>query len=50
LRGASCARGIAQDRVLASCGVEDLTATVAPEAPITGRDAQRALLQVAGKL
>ena len=50
LRGASCARGIAQDRVLATCGVQDLAATVSPEAPITGRDAQRAVLQVAGKL
>jgi tetratricopeptide (TPR) repeat protein len=50
LRGATCARGVAQDKVLAACGVEDITVKVAPEAPIAGRDAQRLLEQVAKKL
>ena len=47
LRGASCARGIAQDKVLAACGVSDPSMTVPSDATISGRDAARALEQVA---
>jgi Tfp pilus assembly protein PilF len=50
LRGAPCARAIPQDRVLAACGVTDLTASFAPEATVPGRDVQRALEQVAKAL
>jgi hypothetical protein len=34
LRGAPCARAIPQDKVLASCGMTDLTASFAPEAAV----------------
>jgi tetratricopeptide (TPR) repeat protein len=47
LRGASCARGIASDRVLAACGVTDPGNT---DATISGREAAKALEQVAKAL
>lgn len=47
LRGASCARGLSSDKVLAACGVTDPLATLAPDAAVSGREAQRALEQVA---
>lgn len=50
LRGAACARGVTQDRVLAACGVVDPGATVPPDATITGREAEKALEQVAKAL
>jgi tetratricopeptide (TPR) repeat protein len=50
LRGASCARGVTQDRVLAACAVTDPLATLPPETPVTGHDAQRAFEQVAKAL
>jgi tetratricopeptide (TPR) repeat protein len=50
LRGAACARGVSQDRVLAACGVEDPVAALPGDASITGRDALRYLEQVAKKL
>jgi tetratricopeptide (TPR) repeat protein len=49
LRGAACARGVSQDRVLAACGVEDPAAALG-DTSITGRDALRYLEQVAKKL
>ncbi len=48
LRGASCARGVAQDRVLAACGVTVPTET--PDEPVSGREAVAALQQVAKAL
>jgi tetratricopeptide (TPR) repeat protein len=50
LRGASCARGTTQDKVLPACGVTDPLATYPPEAAVTGRDAEKALEQIAKKL
>jgi len=50
LRGATCARGLTHDKVLAACGVTDPLATYPPDALVTGRDAQRALDQIAKKL
>jgi tetratricopeptide (TPR) repeat protein len=50
LRGATCARGVVQDRVLAACSVTDPLATYASDATVTGRDAQKMLEQVAKKL
>jgi tetratricopeptide (TPR) repeat protein len=50
LRGAACARGVGVDRVLATCGVTDPLATFAPEATVTGRDAEKYLEQVAKQL
>ena len=50
LRGAACARGVTQDRVLSACGVEDPVAAFAPDATISGRDALRYLEQIARKL
>jgi tetratricopeptide (TPR) repeat protein len=50
LRGAACARGIAQDRVLAACGIADPSANAAPDATITGREAAQALEAVAKAL
>jgi tetratricopeptide (TPR) repeat protein len=50
LRGAACARGVSADRVLGACGVDDPTATLPPDATVTGRDALRYLEQVAKKL
>jgi tetratricopeptide (TPR) repeat protein len=50
IRGATCARGLTHDRVLAACGVTDPLATYPPDAVVTGRDAQRALDQIAKKL
>lgn len=50
LRGATCARGVTSDKVLAACGVSNLTATVPADATIAGRDVQRALAQVAQAL
>lgn len=49
-RGASCARGVVQDRVLAACGVSDPLATAsAPDATVTGAETHRALEQLAKK-
>ncbi len=50
LRGASCARGIPQDNVLAACGVADPEIAVPADATVTGREAARALEQVAKAL
>lgn len=50
LRGAACARGLTQDRVLAACNVADPAVTVPADATITGREAARALEQVAKAL
>lgn len=50
LRGAACARGIPQDRVLATCNIADPAVTVPPDATITGREAAKALEQVAKAL
>jgi tetratricopeptide (TPR) repeat protein len=50
LRGAACARGLTNERVLAACGVTDPLSTNAPDALVTGREAQRALEQIAKKL
>jgi tetratricopeptide (TPR) repeat protein len=50
LRGAACARGIPTDRVLAACGIADPSATIAPDATITGREAAQALEAVAKAL
>lgn len=50
LRGAACARGIASDRVLAACGVNDPLAGLPADATVTGRDALVYLQQVAKKL
>jgi len=50
VRGATCARGLTHERVLAACGVTDPLATYPPDAIVTGRDAQRALDQIARKL
>jgi hypothetical protein len=48
LRGAACARGTAN--VLGACGVTDPFATLPADAPVTGRDAQKLLEQVAKQL
>ncbi len=50
LRGASCARGLASDKVLAACNVTDPLATLASDASVSGREAQRALAQVAAAI
>ena len=50
IRGASCARGLTGERVLAACSVTDPLATYPADAIVTGRDAQRALDQIAKKL
>ncbi|HYI08361.1 MAG TPA: tetratricopeptide repeat protein [Thermoanaerobaculia bacterium] len=50
LRGAPCAKGVHADRVLAACGVTDPLATLPPDSPVTGREAVRALQQVAKAL
>lgn len=49
-RGAACARGLAQDKVLGACGVTDPLATYSAESTVTGRDAQKMLEQLAKKL
>ncbi|HEX7832731.1 MAG TPA: tetratricopeptide repeat protein [Thermoanaerobaculia bacterium] len=50
LRGAPCAKGLSSDRVLAACGVTDPHTLFASDAGVPGRDAQRALEQVAKAL
>ena len=50
LRGAPCGRGFSQDKVLAACGVTDPSSTVPSDATISGREAARALEQVAKAL
>ena len=50
LRGAACARGVAQDKVLATCGVTDPLATHPPDAMVSGAMAQKALEEIAKKL
>lgn len=50
LRGATCARGVHADDVLATCGVTDPLATYPPDAAVTGVDARKALEQVAKQL
>jgi tetratricopeptide (TPR) repeat protein len=50
LRGAACARGLPQDRVVAACGVTDPLATYSADAFVPGRDAQKMLEQIAKKL
>ena len=46
LRGAPCTRGIAAENVLASCGVNDPTATLVPESPVSGRTAVAIIEQI----
>lgn len=46
-RGATCARGVPAERVLASCGVADPLAAHTSEDPVTGREAAAMLSQVA---
>jgi tetratricopeptide (TPR) repeat protein len=50
IRGAACARGLPHEKVLAACSVPDPLATYPPDAIVTGREAQRALDQIAKKL
>ena len=50
LRGAACARGVPAENVLHACGVDDPFTTWPVDAPVTGRDAQRLLAQVAKQL
>jgi len=50
LRGATCARGLTHDKVLAACGVTDPLTSYSTEATVTGRDAQKSLDQIAKKL
>ncbi len=50
IRGATCARGLTNERVLAACSVTDPLATYPADALVTGRDAQRALDQIRSKL
>jgi tetratricopeptide (TPR) repeat protein len=50
LRGATCARGVAQERVLAACGVPDPLTGNAPDDPVSGREAAAALQQAAKHL
>lgn len=50
LRGASCARGVTQDKVLSTCRVTDLTSAFSPETTVPGRNVQRSLEQVAKAL
>jgi hypothetical protein len=50
LRGAACARGVATEKVLQSCGVPDPFATQPPDAPVSGRDAEKALELIARQL
>ena len=50
LRGATCARGLPQDRVLTACGVADPLNGRSPEDAITGRQAVAALQQAAKHL
>ncbi|MFL6245091.1 MAG: tetratricopeptide repeat protein [Thermoanaerobaculia bacterium] len=49
-RGAACARGLSQDKVLAACGVTDPLATYSADATVTGREARTMLEQVAKRL
>lgn len=48
LRGAACARGATS--ILGACGVTDPLATLPPDSPVSGRDAQKLLAQVARQL
>ena len=50
VRGATCARGLTQDKVLAACGVTDPLNIYSADALVTGRDAQKSLDQIAKKL
>jgi tetratricopeptide (TPR) repeat protein len=50
LRGAACARGLTNDKVLAACGVTDPLNLYSSEALVTGRDAQKSLEQIRTKL
>lgn len=50
LRGASCARGVPVDRVLATCGIADPLGSHAPDDAVTGREAAALLTEVAKKL
>lgn len=47
LRSAPCARGIAQDQVLAACGVRHSLHNVPTDASVTGAEAQALLEQIA---
>ena len=49
LRGASCARGVPTDKVLATCGVNDPLTMMPPDATVMGRDAEKYLEEVARK-
>lgn len=49
-RGATCARGIPTDRVLATCGVPDPLATHEPDATVSGREVARVLEELAKKV
>lgn len=50
LRGAPCARGLTQDKVLAACGVPDPVAGHEPDDVVTGREAAAALQMVAKQM
>lgn len=50
VRGAPCARGIPQDRVLTACGVTDPLTKWSPDDVVTGRDAETLLQQIAKAL
>ncbi|HYC57932.1 MAG TPA: tetratricopeptide repeat protein [Thermoanaerobaculia bacterium] len=50
VRSAACARGVTQDKVLGSCGVNDPLAAHPPDAMVSGATALAALEQIAQKL
>jgi tetratricopeptide (TPR) repeat protein len=50
LRGATCARNVAIEKVLSACNVADPLASLPPDATVTGRDAARPLAEVARAL
>lgn len=50
LRGAACARGVATENALATCGVTNPLTTHASDAVVSGRETHALLSQVAGKL
>jgi hypothetical protein len=50
LRGASCTRGVASEKVLSACNVTDPLATLPEDATVTGRDAAKMLADVARAL
>lgn len=47
-RGAACTRGAGGDtaKIVAACGITDLSATQSPDAPVSGRDALTVVTQI----